>query len=118
MSETEIKFVKIDLSDLYEVIQPQVSAWRILKNILDLYDVHYELLVNLSPDAGEEYLTDDKEFQDKFNEALYDEDIDKVLEEYAKKKNAKAVVILNDGYESAIALVYEDNKDIEEWTSG
>jgi hypothetical protein len=106
MSETEIKFVKIDLSDLYEVMQPKVSAWRILKSILDQYDVHYELLVNLSPDAGEEYLTDDKEFKDKFSEALYDEDIDKVLEEYAKKKNAKVVILLNDGYESAMALVF------------
>jgi len=109
---SKIKFVKIDLSDLYEVIRPKVSAYKILKSILDQYDIEYEILVNISPDVGEEYLINDKEFEDKFSEALYVEDAFEVLEEYAKKKNAKAIVVLEDGYENAIALVY-GYKDIE-----
>jgi len=109
---SKIKFVKIDLSDLYEIIRPKVSAYKILKSILDQYDVNYEILLNISPDVGEEYLTNDKEFENKFSEALYVEDAFEVLEEYAEKKNAKAIIVLEDGYESAIALIY-GYKDIE-----
>jgi len=109
----EIKFIKIDLSNLYEVIRPKVAPWKILRDILEENGVEYEILVNISPDTGEVYLINDKEFEDKFSEALYiEDDAFEVLEEYAKKKNAKAIVELDDGYETAIALIY-DYKDIE-----
>jgi len=111
---SKIKFVKIDLSNLYEVIRPKVAPWRILKNIFEENDVEYEILVNISPEGGDVYLTYDKEFEDKFREALYVEDnVFEFLKEYAEKKNAKAVVIIEDGYEISIALVYKDYKDIE-----
>jgi hypothetical protein len=108
--EEKVKWIKINLVDIYSLGHLDVSASTILKTILELYNTKYELLMNESPDVGTEYHVDDKEFIDAIEEAYMRHPIDAVNEvimNYAQKKNATAVVELFDGYEHAFALLYE-----------
>jgi len=103
---TKTKWVSIDLEDLYKLGHIKIAAARLLDEILRTYNVEYELLVNCSPDIGDEFLVDDKDFIEKFKNALGWQEMKKVLKDYAKRRNAKAIVELFDGYESAYALIF------------
>jgi len=104
-------YIKIDLSDLYGLGHVDVKASTILETILKLYNVSYELLINESSDIGIEYLTNDKEFVNVMDEAYMSEysadSMLVVIMDYARKRDASAVVELCDGYEHAWALVFE-----------
>ena len=97
--------VEVDLQDLHE-FKPRYPASELLRRILDAYEAEYEVLVNCSPDVGVEYYTDDDEFKKAFGEVRSWLDEAVVVEEYAKKRKARAVVELFDGYEWAYALVF------------
>jgi crotonobetainyl-CoA:carnitine CoA-transferase CaiB-like acyl-CoA transferase len=101
-----VQWVRLDFEELYRLGHIDVRACDLLQRILDTYNIKYELLANSSPDVGVEYLTDDVEFINAFEKAEYPSEIDKVIEEYATKKGAEAVVELFDGYEIAWAVVY------------
>ena len=100
-----MEWIRIDLQDLYTIAKPKVTAAELLQRILDAYNLNYELLVNCSPDSGVEYFVDDREFRKAFNNAAGWQEEERVVEEYAKKRGATAVVELFDGYERAYALI-------------
>jgi hypothetical protein len=109
MSE-EVKWIKISFDDLYGLGYPDETAITILKTLLEIYNMNYELLANESPDTGTDYYVNDKEFIDAMEEAYMRDPIDAVkavIMDYAQKKNAIAVVELYDGYEHAWALIFE-----------
>jgi hypothetical protein len=105
-------YIKINLSDLYGLGHLDVKASTILETILKLYNVSYKLLINESPDIGIEYLTNDNEFVNAMNEAYMSEypadSMLAVIMDYARKRDASAVIELYDGYEHAWALVFEE----------
>ena len=107
---SQVKIIEIDFEKLYELGGISIRAIDLLKKILDTYKVDYELLVNLSPDVGVEYLTSDQKFIGEFERADVD-DLDDVVEKYAKRRKADAVVRLYDGYELAWAIVWR-RKDL------
>jgi hypothetical protein len=103
--EFEVKWIRLDFSDLYSLGHIDVLAAELLAQILDAYGVKYELLVNCSPDVGVTYYVYDLEFMRKFDEAQGWQEEEKVIEEYARKKGATAIVELFDGYEWAAAII-------------
>jgi hypothetical protein len=102
-----VEWVKIDLQGLYRLGHIDITAADLLHRILDAYNLDYELLVNCSPDVGCDYFVDDEEFKEEFSEAQGWQEDERVIEEYAIKRKAVAVVELFDGYEWAAAVVYE-----------
>jgi len=100
------KWVEIDLQDLYNLGHIDIMAVDLLEKILDAYNLDYEILVNCNPDIGCEYAVDDNDFMRKFSEAQGRQEGRRVIEEYARKKGATAIVELFDGYETAFALIY------------
>jgi len=102
---SEVEWIRIDLQDLYRLGHIDVVASELLKKILETYNLEYVMLVNCSPDVGCEYFVDDDEFKKAFDEAWSWLEEAAVVGEYAKRREAKAVVLLYDGYEWAYALV-------------
>jgi hypothetical protein len=103
----KVKWIRLDFSELYRLGHIDVLATELLKKILDAYNVEYEILLNFSPDTGVEYITNDKEFIRKFDEAQGWLEEERVIEEYARKKGATAIVVLFDGYEWSAAIIYD-----------
>jgi hypothetical protein len=101
------EIIKIDLEGLYEIGGPEMTACSILKTLLNIYRIRHELLVNLSPDAGEEFITDDREFIERFRKAEEPDKIERTIAEYAEKKKGIAVELF-DGYERCFAIAYEE----------
>jgi len=108
IKKKRVKWVRLDLSDLYELGHINITAAKLLERILEAYKVEYELLVNCSPDSGVEYFVGDKEFREAFNKAAGWREEEEVVDEYARERNAVAVVELFDGYEWAYALIYSE----------
>jgi hypothetical protein len=106
MKETEVKWIRLNFEELYSLGHIDITASELLGRILDAYNLDYKLLVNCSPDVGVDYFIDDREFIRKFSEAQGWEEEEKVIEEYAVKQKAIAIVELYDGYEWAAALIY------------
>jgi len=104
-----IRWIEVNLQDLYELGHIDVQAYKLLERILQTYNVKYEIVVNISPDVGAEYFVDDKDFIRKFEKAegWWHEEV-AALVDYAKRRKAVAIVELFDGYETAFALVYGD----------
>ena len=96
-------WIEIDLSNL--IAEPKVSAAELLRRILDAYNINYQLLANCNPDACTEYYINDDEFIKALSEARnwFEEEV--VVEEYARRRRARAAVLLYNGYEWAYALI-------------
>jgi hypothetical protein len=101
-----MEWIEIDLQDLYHIGHIDITAAELLQRILDAYNVEYQVLVNCSPDVGVDYYIDDEEFKEAFSKAMGWQEERKVIEDYAIRKNAVAVVELFDGYEWSAALIY------------
>lgn len=106
MEEAPVRWIRLDFDELYELGHIDVPAAELLQRILNAYNLKYQLLVNYSPDVGCDYFVDDEDFEKAFDRAHNWQEEDRLIEEYAKKKNAVAIVELFDGYEFAIALIY------------
>jgi len=110
----EVPVAEIDLSGLYDVVRPDVTAAKILESILERYPADYRILENYSPDVGSEYY--DQSWK-KFAKRCEEEDImDKrgwleCARRYATTINADGVIYLYDGYESAIAVVWRIDEE-------
>jgi hypothetical protein len=104
-----IRWIEVNLQDLYELGHIDVQAYKLLERILQTYNVQYEVIVNISPDVGAEYFVSDLDFIRKFEsaEGWWHEEV-AALVDYAKRRKAVAIVELFDGYETAFALVYGD----------
>jgi hypothetical protein len=102
-----IKWIELDFEELYSLGHIDVQACKLLERILQTYNVKYEIVVNISPDVGVEYFTNDIDFIRKFEKAegWWHEEIT-AIREYAARRGARAVVELFDGYEVAYALVF------------
>lgn len=113
-----INMIRIELWKLYYVLgRPKKTACEMLQTLLDMYDVRYELLANLWADlpVDEEknvYLTDDKEFIERYEKALTPDDVKKVLREYEKKRRGVIIELL-DGKEMCIAIAFPKTKQKE-----
>ena len=110
-----INMIRIELWKLYYALgRPKKTACEMLQTLLDMYDVEYKLLANLWADlpVDEEknvYLTDDKEFIEKYEKALTPEAVKKVLREYEKKRRGVIIELL-DGKELCIAIAFPNTK--------
>jgi hypothetical protein len=100
-----VKWIRLDFSDLYSLGHINVLAAELLESILDTYNLSYQLLVNCSPDTGVTYYVEDFDFMREFDRAQGWQEEERVIEEYARKRNAVAVVELFDGYEWAAAII-------------
>jgi len=105
-TQTPVELIEIDLQDLYRKGHLNVPAYKILEQLLDDYNLEFEILLNYSPDVGTVYFVDDSEFRESFEKAESWLDELKVIKEYAKKKGASTVVMLYDGYEVAYAALW------------
>jgi hypothetical protein len=83
-----------------------------LERILDAYNLNYEIIMNCSPDVGVEYFTNDIDFIKAFERAdgWWHEEIT-VINDYAKKRGATAIVELYDGYERAVAIILKEGEE-------
>ena len=105
--EGQVRLVKIDLDDLYEY-GIMTTSEELLKMILDQYEaIDYKLLFSASQDIDVIY--HDLAFKKYVEEYPDDEDIDLVelAVEYAEKNGYEVVVVLFDGYETAVAVARE-----------
>jgi len=112
----EIPVIEVDLQDLYRYGRPDITAAKILESILEVYNVEYSVLENSSPDVGSEYFDKGwKKFEKKCEKEKGDymgkEDWLECARKYARETGAVAVVYLFDGYESALALIFEGEED-------
>jgi len=107
-----IKWIELDFEELYSLGHINITASKLLQQILETYNVRYEIVVNISPDVGAEYFTNDLDFIRKFEsaEGWWHEEV-AALVDYAKRRNAVAIVELRDGYETAFALVYKGGEE-------
>ncbi|MCI4409576.1 MAG: hypothetical protein JHC26_10830 [Thermofilum sp.] len=104
MSE-EVQLVRIDLDPLYEY-GVNYKSEDLLKMILDQYEaIEYKLLFSASPDIDVKYF--DSDFRDYVMEYPDDIDIVDLAVKYAETHGYEKVVVLDDGYEEAIAVVKE-----------
>jgi hypothetical protein len=108
MEKTEVEWIRLDFEELYRLGHINITASKLLSRILDAYNLRYTMLVNCSPDVGCEYFVDDEEFVEEFKGAQGWKEEEEVIEDYAIKQKARAIVELYDGYEWAAALIYED----------
>ena len=105
-----VRWIKIDLQDLYSFGHLDRTAARVLEEILEIYNVsNYVVVLNLSPDAGADVLVGDEEFKRDIKAAYYPEDFDRAVMKLAVKLGAEAIVELFDGYEIAFALLLSDD---------
>ena len=104
-SEAPVKWIRLDFSDLYKLGHIDILAAELLERILDAYNLNYQLLVNCSPDVGVAYYIEDYNFMREFDRAQGWQEEERVIEEYARKKGATAIVELFDGYEWAAAII-------------
>jgi hypothetical protein len=102
-----MKLIEINLEKLYEAVgSPNATAADVLHALLNAWGLEHEMLMNASPDVGDEIFSDD--FADfagverRLNEEITD---DELVKKYAEKVKAKAAVVLFDGYEWAYAII-------------
>jgi len=109
----EVAVVTINLEEVYDAVGgPESAASTILESLLKAWGARYKILCNSSPDVGDEYF--DEEFEN-IAEALYGAYMEGEVDEdpyvlaalrVAERHNADAVIVLYDGYESAIAIAW------------
>jgi hypothetical protein len=106
MSESQLKWIEINLEELYEFV-PFTRASDILESILKNYEcIKVVATVNFSPDAGLEVSADNYEIEKMIYDKFYKiKDDETAIREVAKELNVNTIVFLYDGYESAVAFV-------------
>lgn len=100
----DVEIYEINLEHIYK-FAPQSGAENLLSDILKSYvGLEYKVIVTLSPDCGAIYFDEEfKQFVLEFSE----DDIQLAAIEYAKQKGYDGLVVLDEGYEIAIALIRE-----------
>jgi len=103
--EGQVRLVKIDLDDLYEY-GIMTTSEELLKMILDQYEaIDYKLLFSASQDIDVIY--HDSAFKKYVEEYPDDVDLVELAVEYAEKNGYEVIVVLFDGYETAVAVARE-----------
>lgn len=97
-----MKVIELDLEELYSIGVAKRPCYQLLNSILEFYslDENMVLLVNYSPDTGDEVVVNKTDFDRKTIRNMSEEELDKALSDIANVK-----VKLYDGYELAIAYV-------------
>jgi hypothetical protein len=110
VEKEEKKIIKLDLEELYDNVSvPECRASDVLEAILKAWGLKHVLLMNASPDVGDEFF--DRGFENEYKKIerqIVNGEIDEedFVTKYAEKKGGKAVM-LYDGYEWAYAIVFE-----------